>query len=73
MSMNSMRIPFLLIIANIISLSFITYLTFITPSATGFVIKEGNNLSSPADFAILFVITTFALDVYFYMKGKKGA
>tara|TARA_Y100000310_G_C20502998_1_gene724957 strand:- start:652 stop:852 length:201 start_codon:yes stop_codon:yes gene_type:complete len=60
-----------LLIANIFSFIFLIYLTFSSPTITGFVVNDKVSLSNPADFAAVFIILTFALDIYFYNKTKK--
>lgn len=61
-----------LFIANIISVILLAYVLFTDPSITGFTVaKTALDLTNPPDFAVLFIITTFALDVYFYMKSRR--
>jgi len=61
-------------IANIVSAIFLINLLFVNPTITGFAVapdKATLDISSPLGFAVLFIITTIALDVYFYLKTKK--
>ncbi|MDP7180188.1 MAG: hypothetical protein QF824_02885 [Candidatus Woesearchaeota archaeon] len=60
-----------LLVANIFSFIFLLYLTFSNPTITGFVVNDKITIANPADFAAVFIILTFALDVYFYRIGKK--
>ncbi|MEA2036447.1 MAG: hypothetical protein U9O94_02990 [Nanoarchaeota archaeon] len=59
-------------IANAISAIFVIYFTAVDPSITGFVIAEKPqlDLASPLGFAVIFIVTTIALDVYFYIRSK---
>lgn len=62
-----------LFIANIVSAILIIDFLVKNPSITGFAVaqKFELDLTSPLGIAVLFIITIIALDVYFYIKGKR--
>lgn len=70
--MNRMKTS--LFIANIVSAILLINFLFINPSITGFAVaptKFNLDLSSPLGIAVLFIIITIALDIYFYIKSRK--
>lgn len=63
-----------LFILNVVSIIFLINTFLTTPSITGFAVSQPKpdiDISSPLGFALLFIITTIALDIYFYLKTKK--
>ncbi len=62
-----------LFIANIVSAILIINFLFINPSLTGLAVaqKFELELTSPLGLAFIFIVTTIALDIYFYLKTKK--
>lgn len=61
----------ILYIANITSVILLINFLFINPSITGFVIKTSPDTATATNLAAIFIIVTFSLDVYFYMKSRK--
>lgn len=65
----------LLFIANAVSLIFIINFLVVSPSITGFAVapvKFELDLASPLGIAVVFIVTTIALDIYFYRKSRHG-
>jgi len=63
-----------LFIANIVSAILLLNFAFNDPSLTGFAVaptKTTLDLTSPLGFAIIFIVTIIALDIYFYVKSRK--
>jgi|TARA_B100001971_G_C18225470_1_gene560103 hypothetical protein len=61
-----------LFVANVISAIILAYFAVVSPTITGLSIAKTNlDLTSPPDFAILFIIVVFALDIYFYARSRR--
>ncbi len=63
-----------LFILNVVSIIFLINIILTGPSITGFAVsqtKPNIDIASPLGFALLFIIITIALDIYFYLKTKK--
>ncbi|MBW2990065.1 hypothetical protein KY358_07160 [Candidatus Woesearchaeota archaeon] len=62
-----------LVIMNAVSAIFLISMAFSNPSITGLsinLVEPKLVLASPLGFATLFIFTTIALDVYFYLKSR---
>jgi len=62
-----------LFIANVVSVILVINFLVAEPFITGFVVapKLRLDLTSSLGLAVLFVITTIALDIYFYRKSRE--
>ena len=64
-----------LFIMNAVSAIFLANILITQPSITGFAVAPASNidLASPLGFAVMFIIVTISLDIYFYLRSRKSA